>query len=125
MNDDQKAHAFAPAFGDECTGFHCHMISAVVIFYLNTLQSMLFYYAVTDMGCFDDYSDAAPRTKTMNGDGITTFILHFDQCITFNQNPLEFIIFNVLRMSLQIGRASCRDIRNVHYGCPYRSESVV
>ena len=94
-NDYQKAHAFAPTFGDGSTGFHRHMISAVVIFYLNTLQSMLFYYAVTDMGCFDDYSDAAPRTKTMKGDGITTFILHFDQCITFNQNPLEFIIFNV------------------------------
>ena len=42
-------------------------------------------YEVTDMGCFDDYSDAAPRDKNMRGNGITTFILHVAQCITFNQ----------------------------------------
>ena len=35
------------------------------------------------MGCFDDYSDAAPRARTMRGNGITTFILHVAQCITF------------------------------------------
>ena len=46
---------------------------------------MLVYYAVTCMGCFDDYLDASPRAKTMRGNGITTFILHFAQCITFNQ----------------------------------------
>ena len=36
------------------------------------------------MGCFDDYSDAAPRAKTMRGNGITTLVLHVDQCITFH-----------------------------------------
>ena len=46
---------------------------------------MLVDYAVTDMGCFDDYSDAAPRARTMRGNGITTFILHVSQWITFNQ----------------------------------------
>ena len=40
---------------------------------------MLVDYAVTDMGCFDDYSDAAPRARTMRGNGITTFILHVSQ----------------------------------------------
>ena len=61
------------------------MISVVVFSYSNTLQSMLVDYAVTDMGCFDDYSDAAPRAKTMRGNGITTFLLHVAQCITLNQ----------------------------------------
>ena len=46
---------------------------------------MLVYYAVTDMDCFDDYSDAAPRAKTMRVNGITTFILHVVQCITLHQ----------------------------------------
>ena len=40
------------------------------------------------MGCFDDYSDAAPRAKTMRGNGITTFLLHVAQCITFHQNNI-------------------------------------
>ena len=44
------------------------------------------YYAVTDMGFFDDYPDAAPRAKTMRGGVITTFLLHVAQCITLNQN---------------------------------------
>ena len=43
------------------------------------------YYSVTDMGCFDDYSDAAPRAKTMRGNGITAFLLHVAQFITFRQ----------------------------------------
>ena len=46
---------------------------------------MLVDYAPTDMGFFDDYLDAEPRAKTMRGNGITTFILHFSQCITLNQ----------------------------------------
>ena len=39
---------------------------------------MLVDNADTEMGCFDDYLDAAPRAKTMRG-----FLLHVDQCITF------------------------------------------
>ena len=46
---------------------------------------MLVDYASTEMDCFDDYSDASPRAKTMRGNGITTFILHVSQCITFRQ----------------------------------------
>ena len=38
------------------------------------------------MGCFDDYSDTSPQCKTMRGDGITTFLLHISQCITFNKS---------------------------------------
>ena len=64
-NDDEKAYTFAPTYGDESTGYHCHMISVVMFFYSNTLKSMLVDYAVTEMGCFDDYLDAAPRAKTM------------------------------------------------------------
>ena len=61
------------------------MISVDVFSYLNTLQIMLVDYSVTEMGCFDDYSDAAPHAKTMRGNGITTFLVHVVQCITFNQ----------------------------------------
>ena len=46
---------------------------------------MLVDYAVTDMGWFDYYSDAAPCAKTMRGNVITTFLLHVSQCITFRQ----------------------------------------
>ena len=46
---------------------------------------MLGDYAVTEMGCFNDYSDADPRAKTIRGNGITTFILNVAQCITFCQ----------------------------------------
>ena len=74
-----------PIYGDESTGYHRHMISVIVFFYSNTLKSILVDYAVTEMGCFDDYSDAASRDKTMRGDGITTFLLHVAQCITFLQ----------------------------------------
>ena len=66
---------------------------------------MLVDYVVTEMGCFDGYSDAAPRAKTMRVNGITTFILHVSQCITFNkkncyrntycQGTVELIIFKV------------------------------
>ena len=46
---------------------------------------MLMDYAVTEMGFFDDYSDAAPHAKTMMGNGTNNFILHVAQCITFHQ----------------------------------------
>ena len=83
-NNDQKAYAFAPTYGDGSTAFNRHMISVVVFYYSNKLQSMLADYSVTEIGCFDDYSDAAPRAKTVRENGITTFLLHFAQCITFN-----------------------------------------
>ena len=51
--------------GDESTGYHRHMISVVAFFYSNKLTSMLVNYSVTEMGCFDDYLDAAPRAKTI------------------------------------------------------------
>ena len=84
-NDDEKAYTFAQTHGDESTGYHSKMISAVVFFYSNTPESMLVDYAVTEMGCFDDYSDAAPSAKTMRVNGITTFLLHVAQFITFYQ----------------------------------------
>ena len=46
---------------------------------------MLVEYAVIEMGCFDDYLDAAPHSKTMKGNGITSFILHVAQHIILNQ----------------------------------------
>ena len=49
---------------------------------------MLVDYVDTDMGCFDDYLDAVPRTKTMRVNGITTFLLHVSQCITFHQKQI-------------------------------------
>ena len=84
-NNDKKAYAFASTYGDGSTAFHCHMISVVVFPYSNTLQSMFVDYAVTDMGCFNDYSNAAPRDKAIRGNGTTTFILHVAQCITSNK----------------------------------------
>ena len=36
------------------------------------------------MGCFNGYSDSAPRAKTMRVNGITTFLLNVYQCVTFN-----------------------------------------
>ena len=84
MNDDQKAYAFAPTYGDGSTDFHRRIISVVVFSYSNKLQIMLVNYAVTYMDGFDDYSDASPRAKKMRGNGITTFLLYVDQCITFN-----------------------------------------
>ena len=67
------------------TDFHCHMISVVVFFYSNKVKIMLLDYTVTEMGCFDDYLDAALSSKTMRGSGITTIILNTSQCITFHQ----------------------------------------
>ena len=46
---------------------------------------MLVNYAFTEMGCFGYYLDAAQHAKTMMVNGITTFLLHVSQCITFNQ----------------------------------------
>ena len=46
---------------------------------------MLVEYAATEMGFLDDYSDAAPKGKSIRGNGITTFLLHVAQCIIFNQ----------------------------------------
>ena len=37
------------------------------------------------MGCFGYYSDTSPCAKTMRGNGITNFLLHVVQCITFNK----------------------------------------
>ena len=85
MNYDQKSYVFVPTYGDESTGFHRHMISVVVFFYSNTLQSMLVDYAVTDMGCFGYYSYAASHAKIIRGDSITIFLLHVAQSIHFNK----------------------------------------
>ena len=49
--------------------------------YSETLKSILIEYAATEMGSLDDYSDAAPQGKSMRGNGITTFLSHFAQCI--------------------------------------------
>ena len=73
-NDDEQAYKFCPLYGGESTSFHCHMISVVVFFYSETLESMLVDYAVTEMGSLDDYSDAAPQGKSMRVNGITKFI---------------------------------------------------
>ena len=64
------------------------MISVVLFLYFNTLKSVLVDYALTEICCFDDYLDADPRAKTMRGNGITIFILHVAQCITFHQKHL-------------------------------------
>ena len=64
------------------------MISVVVFFYSNKLKSVLISYEVTEMGCFDDYLYATPRAKTIPVNGISTFILHVAQCITFRQTNI-------------------------------------
>ena len=46
---------------------------------------MLVEYAATEMGFFDDYSDADTNHKIIRGNGITIFLLHVAQCIIFNQ----------------------------------------
>ena len=66
---------------------------------------MLVDYAVTEMGCFDDYSDDEPHAKKMRGNGITNFLFHVAQCITLNiffgysntycQGIAEVVIFKV------------------------------
>ena len=62
---------------------------------------MLVDYAITDMGCFDDYSYAAPCAKNMTVNGISTFLLHVAQCITLRQTNIvtETLIFEALLKS--------------------------
>ena len=49
-DDDQKYYALAPTYGDVSTAFQRHMISVVVFYSSNKLQSMLVDYEVTKMG---------------------------------------------------------------------------
>ena len=84
-NDDEQAYTFCPLYGGESTGFHRHMISVVVFYYSETLESMLVDYSVTEMGFLDDYLGAAPQRKSMRENGIATLLLHVAQCIIFNQ----------------------------------------
>ena len=83
-NDDQNAYAFFPTYGDESTAFHRHMISVVVFFYSNIIQSMLVDYLVIEMSFFYDCSYAALNARTMRGDVVTNFPLHVSQYITLN-----------------------------------------
>ena len=87
-NDDQNAYEFAPTYGDGYTAFHRHMISVIVFFKSITLKIMLVDYAVTEMGRFDEYLDAAPHAKIMKGNGIATFLLHITQYITLINKKL-------------------------------------
>ena len=66
---------------------------------------MLVDYAVKEIGCFGDYSDAVPRSKTMRGNGITNFLLHVAQYITFNQTKFvtETLIYKARLNSLYSG----------------------
>ena len=41
MNNDEQANTFCPLYVGESTGFHRHMISAVVFYYSETLEIML------------------------------------------------------------------------------------
>ena len=84
-NDDENAYKFCPLNGNESTGFNRHMISVVVFSHSETLESMLVEYAATEMVLLDDYSDAAPKGKSIRGNGINKFILYFAQCIIFNK----------------------------------------
>ena len=54
-------------------------------------------YSVTEMGCFDDYSDAAPQATTMRGNCIHTFHLHVSQCITLNHT--YFVLVTLISKS--------------------------
>ena len=93
MNDDQNFFILAPIYGDGSAAFRHHMISSVVFSYSNTLQNMLVYYVVTEIGWFDENLDAVPCAKKMRENGITTFLLHVFQCITFNQKLLILTVF--------------------------------
>ena len=46
-NDDEQAYNFFPLYGGESTGFHNHMISVVVFYYSETLESMSVDYVAT------------------------------------------------------------------------------
>ena len=69
-NDDQEAYSFAPKNVDGSIAFHRHMISVVLFFYSNILQIILVDCVVIEMGCLDDYSDAAPCAKNNEGGGL-------------------------------------------------------
>ena len=64
------------------------MISVVVFYYSDELQSMLLDYEVTYMGCFYDYLYTLQRAKTTRGIGIIIILLNVSQCITFNQKTI-------------------------------------
>ena len=85
MNDDEMAYNFCPLYGGESIGFHLHMISVVVFSYSEKLEGMMVEYKATEMGSLDDDLDAAPKEKSIRGNGITTFLLHVFQCIIFNR----------------------------------------
>ena len=92
-NEDENAYKYGPLYGGESTGFHRHKISVVVFSYSETLKSMLFEYAATEMGFLYDYSDSGPNHKIIRENVITTFLFHVAQCIIFNQtNHVETII---------------------------------
>ena len=57
----------------------------LIFFLLKYTSKYVGGLTVTNMGWFDDYSDDAPRSKTMRGNCITTFLFHVAQCIIFNQ----------------------------------------
>ena len=82
------AYKYVPTYGYESTGYNRHMVSVVVFSNSNTHKSMLVNYAVIEMGCFDVCLDAAPRAKTMRGNGISTFLLYVAQCITSHQSNI-------------------------------------
>ena len=82
------AYKYVPTYGYKSTCYHRHMISVVLFFYSNALKIMLVDYSVTEMGCFDDYLDAAPRAKTTRGNGINKFLLHVAQCINFRERHI-------------------------------------
>ena len=84
MNEDENAYKYGPLYGGESTGFHRYMISVVVFSYSESLKTMLVEYVATEMGFLDDYSDADPNHKRIRRNGITTFLLHIDQCIISN-----------------------------------------
>ena len=98
MNHDEKDFTFEVTYGDESTGYHRNMISGVVFFYSNTLKSMLVDHLVTEIVCFDDYSNFNPRDKNMRVNGITTFLLHVAQCITFLQT--KFVTATIIAEAL-------------------------
>ena len=94
-NNDEKGYKFGNLYGGESTSLHRHMISVVVFYYSETIESMLVEYAATEMGFLDDYSDAAPKGKSIRGNGITTFLLHIALCIFFNQtNRVKTILIS-------------------------------
>ena len=72
---------------------------------------MLVDYAVIDMGFFDDYSCAAPRAKTIRGNGITNFLLHVSQCITFTQKQFTATLIAEASLKSLYSRISFKVIK--------------